>query len=175
MFDKMLFVKLGVGSLAAAALAASTVPVFAADSKSTPSNPKAAAAAIHRCDGERRAATDPAPASKKHDGRRDERACDARAIREALRAAEAGTLGMSPDELREDLRHESLGELAARKGFDEKSFGQAVAKDLQPRLEKMVDSHEISADRAHKLLDRLNAGHVPGWHRHDRKAAVKKS
>ena len=78
--------------------------------------------------------------------------------------AEASVLGIKPEQLRADLRQgRTVAQLAQAKGMDEQRFGQAVAQAAKPGLDKLVDSHRITAAQAARVEQRLSSGHVPWW------------
>ncbi len=138
----------GAGLLALGALGASGTPVLAASTQ-----PAAAQA----------------PARHQHGDNRQDRRQVARAVFEA----EADVLGIKPADLRQDLKNgQTVQQLVQAKGMNEQQFGQAVAKQAKPRLDRLVDNHQITAAQEQKVLDRLDSGRVPFWNGvHHKKAA----
>jgi hypothetical protein len=116
------------------------------------------------------AAKPPAAASHdkhKPDGKTDkeQRALIGRAVFES----EADVLGLTPDQLRDALRHgKSVEELARDRGMNKEQFADRLATNLRPRLAQLVDSHKITQAQADRVLDGIAKGHIPGWERHHR-------
>lgn len=101
-------------------------------------------------------------AAGKHDHRQDRRQ-----IEEAVFVSEADVLGITPDQLRQDLKAgRSVSDLAEAKGLSKEAFAQALAADLKPRLDQLVDAGAISRAQADRTVDRISKGHIPFWERH---------
>lgn len=89
---------------------------------------------------------------------------DRRAIAKAVFEAEADVLGLKPEELRKDLKDGAkVSELAEKKGMNKDQFAAALAKNLKPRLDALVDHKVITRAQADKVLDRIAKGHIPFW------------
>ena len=89
---------------------------------------------------------------------------DRRAIYKAIFEAEADTLGITPEKLRQDLKDgQKVSDLAKDKGMNKDQFAQALAKNLKPRLDALVDHKVITRAQADKALDRIAKGHIPFW------------
>lgn len=103
------------------------------------------------------------PAAKgKHDHHQDRRQ-----IREAVVVSEADVLGITPDQLRDDLKAgKSVSDLAHDRGLSKETFAQALAADVKPRLDKLVDSGAITRAQADRAVDHISKGHIPFWDRH---------
>jgi hypothetical protein len=127
------------GLLGIATLGASATPVFAANTPTAASPAKGA--------------------HKGHDNRQDRRQ-----IERVLFEAEADVLGLSPEQLRDDIRKgESVSQLAADKGLTKDQFADRLATAAKPGLDKLVDSKQITADQEQKVLAAIRAGHIPHW------------
>ena len=95
---------------------------------------------------------------------RADRHADRRAVRLAVFESEADLLGITPKQLRDDLRHgEKVSDLARDKGMTKDQFAARLAVNLRPRLEVLVEHKVITQARADKVIDRISKGHVPFW------------
>ena len=89
---------------------------------------------------------------------------DRRAIAKAVFEAEADTLGITPEKLRQDLKDgQKVSDLANDKHMNKEQFAAALAKNLKPRLDALVDKKVITRVQADKALDRIAKGHIPFW------------
>lgn len=89
---------------------------------------------------------------------------DRRAIAKAVFEAEADTLGITPEQLRKDLKAgQKVSDLANDKHMNKDQFAAALAKNLKPRLDALVDKKVITRAQADKVLDRIAKGHIPFW------------
>jgi hypothetical protein len=89
---------------------------------------------------------------------------DRRAIAKAVFEAEADTLGITPEQLRKDLKAgQKVSDLANDKHMNKDQFAAALAKNLKPRLDALVDKKVITRAQADKALDRIAKGHIPFW------------
>ena len=105
----------------------------------------------------------PSPSTSASQPSNDVRA-DRRAIRRAVIEAEADVLGIKPEQLVKDLKAgQKVSDLAKAKGMTEQQFGTKLIVDLRPRLEALVDHHQITQAQADRVLDRIGKGHVPFW------------
>src|SRR5438105_2626080 len=69
-----------------------------------------------------------------------DRKADRRAVRRAVLEAEAGVLGVKPEELRKALKAgQKVSDLAKGKGLSEQQFAVRLDGALRPRLEALVD------------------------------------
>ena len=85
-------------------------------------------------------------------------------VARAIFQSEAEVLGITPKELRADLRSgKTVAELAQAKGLSKDQFAQALASDVKPRLETLVDHKQLTQAQADKILDRISKGHIPFW------------
>ncbi len=92
---------------------------------------------------------------------------DRRLIQEAVFEAEADALGMKPEGLREALRNgKSIEQLAQERGLTKDQVVDRTVKSLRPALDKLVDEKKITREQADRVLDRIQKGHLPGWHHH---------
>jgi hypothetical protein len=99
-------------------------------------------------------------ASAKPNDRRQDRRQIARVVFEA----EADVLGIKPQELRADLKAgKTVSQLAAAKGLTKDQFADRLATAAKPGLDKLVDSHQITAEQEARVLARIRAGHIPFW------------
>jgi hypothetical protein len=96
-----------------------------------------------------------------------------RLIAKAVYDSEADALGMTPEQLRDALRHgKSVEDLAKDRGMNKDQFIAKLLPTLKPRLQHLVDAHQITQAQADKVLDYIAKGHVPGWsHKHHKKAS----
>jgi hypothetical protein len=78
------------------------------------------------------------------------------AVRGMLRAA-AGFLGLDPEELRAELRGDSLASLAAKQGKSKADLEAAMLAPAKARLAKAVASGKLAQARADALLERLGS------------------
>jgi hypothetical protein len=109
----------------------------------------------------------PSPAAKPH--RIDNRQ-DRRQVRRVLFESEAAVLGISPAELRTDLKKgESISALAQQKGITKDQFADRLATQAKPGLDKLVAGKAITADQEQAVLKAIRAGHIPRWERHTAK------
>ena len=105
----------------------------------------------------------PSPSTSAGQPSNDVRA-DRRAIRRAVVEAEAGVLGIKPEQLVKDLKAgQKVSDLAKAKGMTEQQFGTKLIAALRPRLEALVDHHQITQAQADRVLDRIGKGHIPFW------------
>ena len=105
----------------------------------------------------------PSPSTNASQPSHDVRA-DRRAIRRAVVEAEADVLGIKPQQLVKDLKAgQKVSDLAKDKGITEQQFEAKLIADLRPRLEALVDHHQITQAQADRVLDRIGKGHVPFW------------
>lgn len=89
---------------------------------------------------------------------------DRRAIAKAVFESEADVLGITPEKLRDDLKAgQKVSDLAKDKGMTKEQFADALAKNLKPRLDALVDHKVITRAQADKALDRIAKGHIPFW------------
>jgi uncharacterized protein YaiL (DUF2058 family) len=89
---------------------------------------------------------------------------DRRAIRLAVLESEADVLHITPAQLREDLRQgQKVSDLAKDRGMTKDQFAAALAANLKPRLEALVEKKEITQAQADKVLDQISKGHIPFW------------
>lgn len=113
-------------------------------------------------------------ATKGHD-----RHADRRLIVRAVDESEADALGLTPEQLRDDLKAgRSVEDIAQAEGMTKDQVVEKTATALKPRLDQLVDSKKITRAQADKALDRVRKGHLPGWkgdHHHGRKAASPKA
>jgi hypothetical protein len=87
---------------------------------------------------------------------------DRRAIAKAVFEAEAKTLGISVETLRQDLKDgKKVSELA--KGKSEADFAKLLYPNVKANLEALRGSGKISQKQEDKVLDRIAKGHVPYW------------
>jgi hypothetical protein len=134
------------GLLGIAALGATAVPVLAA---TTPT----AAAPAHT-------------AKHKHADNRQDR----RQVARVLFESEADVLGITPGELRTDLKKGmSVSDLAQQKGLTKEQFADRLVAAAKPGLDKLVDSKQITADQEQNVLKAISAGHIPNWDHHTTK------
>ena len=81
-----------------------------------------------------------------------------------LVAAEAKALALTPAELRSDLAGgATVQQIATAKGLTESQVGASMAEELKPSLDRAVAAGRLKAAQEQRLLDRLQAGHVPFW------------
>lgn len=80
--------------------------------------------------------------------------------REAIGAAIAKALGMSPEELRATLKEDDrdIEDLLKAKGVAVEQLGAAVAAAAGPHLERLVVSGAIERDDADQILEHLAKG-----------------
>lgn len=105
----------------------------------------------------------PSPAASTAQQPNDVRA-DRRQIRRAVIEAEAGVLGIKPEQLAKDLKAgQKVSDLAKAKGMTEQQFETQLIAALKPRLEALVDHHQITQAQADRILDRIGKGHIPFW------------
>ena len=89
---------------------------------------------------------------------------DRRQVVRVLFEAEAGVLGLKPEELRADLRSgQTVEQLAAAKGMGKDQFADRLATAAKPGLDKLVDEHKITSAQETRVLAAVRAGHVPFW------------
>lgn len=103
----------------------------------------------------------PSPsASAKHHDPKSDRAL----VRRAIFESEADVLGIKPEQLRADLKKgQTVADLAKDKGMTKEQFAAALAANLKPRLETLVDHKQLTQAQADKILDRITKGHIPFW------------
>ena len=118
------------------------------------------------------AATTPTAAAPAHTAKHkpvDNRQ-DRRQVARVIFESEADVLGITPTELRADLRKGvSVSDLAQQKGITKEQFADRVATAAKPGLDKLVDSKQITADQEQAVLKAIRAGHIPYWDNHARK------
>ena len=97
---------------------------------------------------------------------------DRRAIHRAVFESEADVLGITPKNLRADLRKgQKVSDLARDKGMTKEQFETRLVASLKPRLEALVEKKVITQAQADRTLDLINKGRVPFWNGiHPRKA-----
>jgi hypothetical protein len=92
---------------------------------------------------------------------------DRRQVARVLLDSEAAVLGISPAELRTDLKKGgSVSDLAQQKGITKEQFADRLATAAKPGLDKLVDSNAITAGQEQAVLNSIRAGHLPHWDRH---------
>jgi hypothetical protein len=80
--------------------------------------------------------------------------------------ASASALGITPDQLRSDLKAgQSLSQIAASRNISESDFRTRLAANLKPVLDQAVAAKKITAAQEQRLLDRLKTGQLPLWTR----------
>ena len=133
-------------ALGIAALGATATPVLAA---TTPTAAAPGHAAKHK------------PVDNRQDRRQVER---------VIFESEADVLGITPGELRADLKKGiSVADLAQQKGMTKDQFADRLATAVKPGLDKLVDSKQITAEQEQNVLKAIRAGHIPNWEHHTRK------
>lgn len=117
-----------------------------------------------------------AAASKAHKLPGADRQSDRALIRRAVTEAEADALGLTPEQLRDDLKAgRSVEDIAQAQGMTKDQVVDKTAAALKPRLDQLVDAKKITRAQADKALDRVRKGHLPGWkgdHNHHPKAVA---
>ncbi len=100
-----------------------------------------------------------------------DRHADRRAIRRAVLEAEADVLGITPEQLRDDLKNgQKVSDLAKDKGMTKQQFADKLLAALKPRLAQLVDTKAITQAQADHVIDRISHGHIPWWDgRHPRR------
>jgi len=89
-----------------------------------------------------------------------------RELREAEIDAVAKALGMSPDELRSQLRSgKSLKDLEQAKGVSEDAIRTAVRDAAKQVLDKAVKDGKITQDQENRILEHLDSGRLPFDHK----------
>ena len=89
---------------------------------------------------------------------------DRRAIAKAVFEAEADTLKLTPEQLRQALKDgKKVSDLANDRGMNKDQFAKALGTNLKPRLDALVDHKVITRAQADKTLDRIAKGHIPFW------------
>jgi hypothetical protein len=89
---------------------------------------------------------------------------DRRAVRLAVFESEADVLGITPKQLRVDLKAgQKVSDLARAKGMTKQQFADKLVASLRPRLEALVEHKVITQAQADKIIDRISKGHVPFW------------
>ncbi|HZU16784.1 MAG TPA: hypothetical protein VFD01_09355 [Candidatus Dormibacteraeota bacterium] len=87
----------------------------------------------------------------------------ARTVAQAVLQAEAQVLGMSPQQLAQQLRQgASVSQLAAQRGIDQASFQTRLVQDVTPILDRDVQSGELTAAQERQALRRLST-RIPRW------------
>ena len=102
----------------------------------------------------------PAPAAsvKHHDPN------DRKLVKRAIFESEADVLGITPDQLRADLKKgQKVSELANDKHMTKDQFAAALNANLKPRLEALVANKTITQKHADKIMDRVTKGYIPFW------------
>jgi hypothetical protein len=93
-----------------------------------------------------------------------DRHADRRAIRRAVLEAEADVLGITPAQLRDDLKKgQKVADLAKDKGMTKEQFADKLLVALKPRLAQLVDEKVITQAQADHVVDRITHGHIPWW------------
>ena len=91
--------------------------------------------------------------------------------RAAYLNAAAKALGISVDELKQDLRNgHSLHQIADSKNISESQFRSSLINTLTPVLDKAVKDGKLTKQQEQAILQRLKDGKLPLW---DRPAAKK--
>ena len=104
-------------------------------------------------------AASPAPPGQHRDARQDRRQ-----VLRVVFDAEAGVLGLKPEELRADLKNgQTVEQLAAARGMTKDQVVTQLAAAARPGLDKLVDEHKITGAQEQKVLGWIGAGHVPFW------------
>lgn len=85
---------------------------------------------------------------------------------DSYRDAAAKALGISSDELKQDLgKGMTLHQIADSKGISESQFRSALIKNLTPVLDQAVKDGKITKDQETKILQRLQSQPLPLWDR----------
>ena len=120
-----------------------------------------------------------AAAQKAHKAPGTDRHSDRALIRRAVTESEADALGLTPEQLRDDLKSgRSVEDIAQAQGMTKDQVVDKTATALKPRLDQLVDAKKITRAQADKALDHVRKGHLPGWkgdHHHHSKAATPKA
>lgn len=110
------------------------------------------------------ASPNPTPSSSAAAPTKSDAHKDRRAIRLAIIESEADVLHLTPTQLREDLRQgQKVADLAKDRGMNKDQFAAALAANLKPRLDTLVEKKVITQPQADKALDRIAKGHIPFW------------
>ncbi len=89
---------------------------------------------------------------------------DRRQIARVVFESEADVVGLTPEQLRDDLRKgETVSQLASDKGLTKEQFADRLANSAKAGLDKLVDGKQITADQEQKVLASIRAGHIPHW------------
>lgn len=96
-----------------------------------------------------------------------------RPVARAIFEAEADVLGLTPDQLRDQLgKGARVSDLANDRHLTKEQFADRLTANLRPRLAQLVEQKVIDQKRADHILDRIAHGHIPFWngaHRHGKK------
>jgi hypothetical protein len=89
---------------------------------------------------------------------------DHRGARGVYLAAAARALGVTPAELRADLKQGmTLHQVADQKGVTEAQFRASLYEQAKPELDKAVADGKITKAQEDKMLDRIKTGPLPLW------------
>ena len=81
-------------------------------------------------------------------------------------AAAASALGITPDQLKTDLRNgQSLSAIAKAKNVSEADFRTKVIANLKPILDKAVTDKRLTSEQEQAIITRLQSGKLPLWDR----------
>jgi hypothetical protein len=81
-------------------------------------------------------------------------------------AAAASALGITPAQLKTDLRNgQSLSDIATSKKISESDFRAKVIANLKPVLDNAVTNKRITSTQEQAILTRLQSGQLPLWNR----------
>ena len=123
------------------------------------------------------AAATTVPAATAQKAPKHEHHSDRRLILTAVYESEADALGLTPEQLRDDLKAgRSLEDIAKAEGMTKAQVIDKTAAALKPRLDRLVDSKQITRAQADSALDHVRKGHLPGWkgdHHHPKGTASK--
>ena len=121
------------------------------------------------------ASPNPTPKPSAAQANKADHRADRRAVQVAIFESEADVLGITPKDLRADLKKGAkVSDLAKDKGMTKEQFADRLVTNLKPRLETLVDKKVITQPQADKVLDRISKGHIPFWNGiHPHKSATK--
>ena len=89
-----------------------------------------------------------------------------RAFMQQYVAAAASALGITPDQLKTDLRNgQSLSDIAKAKNVSEADFRTRVIANVKPILDKAVTNKRLTSTQEQAIITRLQSGHLPLWDR----------
>ncbi len=87
----------------------------------------------------------------------------------AYREAAAKALGISSNELQDDLRKgQTLHQIADSKGISESQFRAALIRNLTPTLDQAVKDGKLTKDQQTRVLQGLRSSPLPLWDRADK-------